>query len=331
MQNSEKLWIQRNRKINSTVFFKLLIESFSRNIGISSLIKEQSNFCVSAIHKFRSKIPFNYFKSLNENIHALSNMKNHIYCIDGSKVHVKSGFKKLGYKSRTNDKLVSRNAKRPICMLSALVGLQTDTIKDFTITKHFNERKCVLEHFNVLNPCDVVIMDRGYYSKELYSNFYEQNIHCIMRLKCDANKFVKEFYKSNFTNQISSLIVNDKIITIRYVKYFIENKKYVLATTMLNTSKEYLKKLYGMRWRVELSFKRLKSYLQLEKNFSILEKNWLQEFEAKVLVDTITRQSQLEHERKKDFCSTIASVNPNPGFKKTIVWISLLFLNNLNK
>jgi hypothetical protein len=43
-------------------------------------------------------------------------------------------------------------------MLSALLGLQTDTIVDYKITKHFNERKSVLEHLKVLKPHDIDII-----------------------------------------------------------------------------------------------------------------------------------------------------------------------------
>ena len=53
----------------------------------------------------------------------------------------KAGFKNHGYKSRTNDIIVKRTAKRPILMLSALVSETSDSIFDFQISKHFNERK----------------------------------------------------------------------------------------------------------------------------------------------------------------------------------------------
>ena len=97
-------------------------------------------------------------------------LKNHIYAIDGSKVPVNYGFKKkYGYLSRTCDKVIRRPAKRPLAMLSALTGIQTDTIINYTITKHFNERKCIEELIHGLTSKDTVILDRGYYSKNVFS------------------------------------------------------------------------------------------------------------------------------------------------------------------
>ena len=102
-------------------------------------------------------------------------------------------------------------------MLSALTGIFSDTIVDYTLTKHFNERACVIPLIKNLKKNDIVILDRGYYSKEIFSTFYNLKIDCIMRVKKDANKTVKKFYNSNKTHLISNILYNEKIIPIRYV------------------------------------------------------------------------------------------------------------------
>ena len=81
-------------------------------------------------------------------------------------------------------------------MLSALTGIHTDTIVNYTITKHFNERKCIEHLIERLSLKDTVILDRGYYSKNIFKLFYKRKVNCIMRLKKDANKTAKIFFKS---------------------------------------------------------------------------------------------------------------------------------------
>lgn len=54
---------------------------------------------------------------------------------------------------------MKRPAKRPIAMLSTLYGINSKTTVNYTVTKHFNERKCVPELIKNLNKNDIVIME----------------------------------------------------------------------------------------------------------------------------------------------------------------------------
>ena len=90
-----------------------------------------------------------------------------------------------------------------------------------------------------------------------------------------------------------------QIIPIRYVKYKIDNSVFIIATTLFNYSINKIKDIYKLRWRVELSFKRLKSYLNIEKIFSRTEEFWKQELQLRILVDTITRNSQITNSKIK--------------------------------
>jgi hypothetical protein len=99
---------------------------------------------------------------------------------------------------------------------------------------------------------------------------------------------------------LSHLQINDTFIPIRYIKYFIDGKKYIMATTLFDSTNEEIKMLYKLRWRVELSFKRLKSHLHIEKIHSISEKNWLQDLQFRILFDTIVRQKQIHHTNQKN-------------------------------
>ena len=182
-----------------------------------------------------------------------------------------------------------------MCMLSVLYGIQTDSIVNYSITKNFNERDAI--HFLIkdLNKNSIVILDRGYYSKDIYNLFVSNQIHCIMRLKKDANKIIKTFYDSNKTSQIINIYYETKFIKMRLIKYKINKIKYIIGTSIMNESLKYIKNLYYKRWNIELAFKRLKSHLNINKIHSRTEKLWLQEMQFRILLDTMLHTIQTKY------------------------------------
>jgi hypothetical protein len=43
-----------------------------------------------------------------------------------------------------------------------------------------NERKCALKHLEILEPNDVVIFDRGYFSYLLLHEFHKKGVHAAL-------------------------------------------------------------------------------------------------------------------------------------------------------
>ena len=289
----DKEWIKRKRKITTRDIFDTLATSASTNSGISTNVKMMGNYSHVGMLKARDRVPIHTFKKLNDRVHEEVLRKNHIYAIDGSKVRMLKGKEKYGYTSRTNNVAVSRPAKKPICMLSALTGIQTDTIVNYTVTKHFNERQCVYDLVKPLQKDDIVLFDRGYYSKELYSFLNNSKLKCVMRIKKTANRDVKKFYSSTKSQLVTFLIQDEKIIKVKYIKKKIGDTTFVMCTNIFDATPEKIMNLYKMRWRVELSFKRLKSHLYINKIKALSEKLWLQEFESRILLDTLARFKQV--------------------------------------
>jgi hypothetical protein len=143
--NIDKEWIKRKRKIGTCDIFNTLSISATTNSGVSTNVNMNNNYSHVGFIKARNKVPVNTFKKINSKLHSELLDKNNIYAVDGSKVKMLQGKTKYGYTTRTNNVDVPRPAKKPICMLSALTGIQTDTIMNYTITKHFNERKAVYD------------------------------------------------------------------------------------------------------------------------------------------------------------------------------------------
>ena len=295
LKDIDKLWIKRKRKIDTLTIFYYLLDSAITNKGLYTFTKINNHFSHVSLIKARKKLPIDIFYNLNFKINQTNPIKNHIYAIDGSKIRVHTGFTKYGYKTRTNDKDVKRKAKRPLAMLSSLHGINSDTTINYCITKHFNERKTIEFLIKDLPKGSIVIMDRGYFSLNVYGTFLSHKINCIMRLKKDANKHVHKFYKSKNNVKIVNFIENNKFLKIKLIKYYIDNNLYIIGTSLINSTLNQLKKYYKMRWRVEISFKRLKSHLNINKIHSRTENLWLQELQFRILIDSISHSTQKQY------------------------------------
>ena len=101
-----------------------------------------------------------------------------------------------------------------------------------------------------------------------------------------------------------AILVEKEFIPIRLIKYNIDGNKYMLATTHINCPLKKIKDMYKLRWRVEISFKRLKSYLNLNKIFSLSENFWKQEMQLRILLDSLIRISQVKIKSKIQQCNT---------------------------
>ena len=116
-----------------------------------------------------------------------------------------------------------------------------------------------------------------------------------MRLKYDANKKVENFYNSNKTNDIIDIICDSNIIKMRLIKYEIDSIKYIIGTSLMNEPLNYIKELYHKRWNIELTFKRLKSHLNINKIHSRTEELWLQEMQFRIVLDSMLYSIQTNH------------------------------------
>lgn len=306
-------WQKRKRKLDTSSIFSNICDSSSTKRGFNHiLIKQEAIYTAQALGAARKKLPEHAFATVNKNMHdVILTDRPKVYAVDGSKIHVHSSFAQEGCKSRTNDKPVSRIAKRPLIMLSSLLDIDTQTCYHSHITQHFNERKSANEHFKVLKKGDTVIFDRGYYSKALLLNACRLGLQVLFRLKRTAFKAANVFWNSNKT--IQNIIVIDETNSerhkIKLVKYFIDGHKYMNLVNFESQIND-IRKLYSKRWKVETSFRRLKTNLNLECAHSMSYKLYRQEVEARILLDSIVHQ----------VCK-IVSINKN---KCTITYFTIL-------
>ena len=294
IRKADESWIQRKRSITTLDILNISQKSSINRRGIRHIIfDEDKKISAAAICKAKQKLPPRLFKTLNyELVNENSSNTQNVFAIDGSKVHVPPSFKTIyDIKSRTNDKIVPRPAKRPIMMLSSVLNVNTKVCANFSLTKHFNERKSAkFLVSSVGKEGDVFIFDRGYYSRDLLQHILEERKHVLFRLKTNASSDVKRFFHSKKSEQ--KILINGQ--TLRLVKYMIDGLRYVCLTSLLNESKNEIKTLYSKRWKVEEHFKRLKSHLNIEhivaRKLDILK----QELEMRVLIDSLAQLLRYE-------------------------------------
>ena len=115
----DKEWMQRQRLPNTRKIFGYITEAAISKKGIDHIIlQDNAALSPAALCRARQKLPIDAFYYINETIIHNNAQLSRVFAVDGSKVHVPASFKSYGYKSRTNDKPVSRKAKHPFSRIS---------------------------------------------------------------------------------------------------------------------------------------------------------------------------------------------------------------------
>jgi hypothetical protein len=288
LQKFDSQWIKRRRVINTQLLLAAISSSSYNRHGIAHAALD-IGIHPSAICRAQQKLPPHAFKNINYQFLSGcddQNSERRIFALDGSKFYVPQSFTQHGYRTRTNNRPVRRCAKRPLAMLSSLIDVHTRRVYAYTITKHFNERKAVTDLLGRLHPGDTVICDRGYFSHSLYDLFSQRHINVLFRLKSDAFKAAKVFFQSKHTHTTINLISNTgQFMPIHLRKYKIGTSTYMFG---FSPSLDKVDELYRKRWEVELSFRRLKSNLNLNYTFALSPRIWEQHVEARILLDTVS-------------------------------------------
>jgi len=97
-------------------------------------------------------------------------------------VPVPPSLRAAGFRSRSRASL----GQRPLGLLSALVDVESRRLHDYRWGPHFNERAHALELFPSLRAGDTVVMDRGYFSRELLRAAHRLGVRVLLRLRSNA-------------------------------------------------------------------------------------------------------------------------------------------------
>ena len=156
-----------------------------------------------------------------------------------------------------------------------------------------------------------MIFDRGYFSLAMLNAANEKGLRTVFRVRSNACRSVKFFYNQSATFRKVMMIRDGDLTPMWLYKYYIDGVKYVCATNF-ESSVKCVQSLYKLRWRVESSFKRLKSVLNLEKSHSRTAVGFAQEVEARILFDTVCVNQCDEpasgYLKSVDMCNTVCKV-----------------------
>jgi Transposase DDE domain len=149
-----------------------------------------------------------------------------------------------------------------------------------------DDRTLAFKHLSQLSSQDLVVMDRGYPSRDWMAALQQQQIPFCARITITQWRAVKQFILSGKSDQVHDMGTPKQSLNLRLLKYCLPNgATLVLITNILSqtlTPADF-SQLYRHRWRIEEAFKHIKSRLQVENWSSILPLATEQDFYATLI------------------------------------------------
>lgn len=213
----------------------------------------------TALKNKRNAICYIHFKKVSHTLLDFIYQENNnprIIGVDGIYIPLSIKLEKFGLQTSTRNTYC-------IGLVSSLYDIDKKMLINYNLFKKHDERKSLIDQMEYLKPNDILIMDRGYYSKELLFLLNEKEIQVIFRMKSNS-LMVKDLVKKNQSSMMTSVTVNDTKIRFRIITYKINDIDYFLGTTILNHRISYFKKIYWKRWCTETNFRESKFLLSLD-------------------------------------------------------------------
>ncbi len=264
-----------------------------------------SSFCEA-----RRKLDEGMFKAVNRKIldayastAAQDTWLGHrLFAVDGSKLNLPRELLACGYKLPTD------TAHYPQGLLSGLYHLKSHLPWDFDLVAHGNERVCATQHLKVLEPNDVVVYDRGYFSYRLLHQHCTTGIHAIFRLQDSGFKEIQAFFASPDTDRTVTLFPSARLqrdlrktapalnpipLTLRLLKYERAGTFFCLGTTLVDPQHRYplheFMAVYHARWGIEELYKVSKRIFMIEDFHARTERGVKQELFAHFVLITMNQ------------------------------------------
>ena len=263
-----------------------------------------SSFCAA-----RKKLDESIFKRLNQRIieaygptaDRYAWFGHRLFAVDGSRLNLPRSLTTYGYTPPSD------NVYAPQGLLSCLYQVRSQLPFDFNLAPHRDERLCAEQHLQVLEPGDVVVYDRGYFSCLLLHRHSAAGIHAVFRLQLNREKVIRAFFASAETDTVVDIVASDttrhdietrhpelNIVPrqLRLVKYDIAGQTFCLGTTLLDCDRyplNALKDVYHSRWGVEELYKISKQLFGIEEFHARTERGVKQEIFAHFVLITMNR------------------------------------------
>lgn len=255
-------------------------EDFSiRKITKGGFSQSRKNLSPEAFLELNDIISNDFYKEVD----YLGYYGHRLLAVDGSFLNLpdhESIREEFGTRGMGRGRL--REKKQSMCLLSMLydpvnyltLDVQTDQMDG-------SELQLLLKHLSKVEKGDILLLDRGYPSRYLFSILQSKGSHFIVRMKPNWVP-VKKFSKSPKNDITITMEVPDgdfdqyrqqfplmrKAIKCRMIKVLAENgEQQVLCTSLLDKAKyklDELGEIYRIRWGIEEGFKLYKARVQIE-------------------------------------------------------------------
>ena len=312
----DRHWQRRQRSLNTllVVLFVFRLVFAKNRQGYGATLAELWDQCrrqgvplpqpspvsPSAMCAARAKVHENLFRALHAELLRRAGetamgprWKGHrLFAVDGTKLNLPRPLVAAGYRTPSD------NAYYPQGLLSCLYRLRSRIPVDFDLVAHADERKAALSHLDALADNDVVVYDRGYFSRALLCAHIARGLHPVFRLQANANGAAAAFVKSDDADRVVEISTGAGReggrgkTPLRLVKYEIAGSAYVLGTTLLDR-RMYpvadLSDLYHERWGVEELYKVSKQLIDIEDFHGRSERGVRQELFAHFVLIALTR------------------------------------------
>ena len=255
-------------------------EAFSiRKITKGGFSQSRKNLSPEAFLELNDVICNDFYKEVN----YLGYHGRRLVAVDGTFLNLpnhKTIQEEFGSRDMGRGKL--KNVNKSMCLLSMLYDpVNYMTLDVQTGPTDGSELELLLKHLSKVQKGDILLLDRGYPARYLFSVLQSKGIDFVVRMKPNWVP-VKEFVKSRKQDVEVILEVPDgdyerykqqfpsmkKKIKCRMVKVLADNGELqILCTSLLDTAKYKLKEIeevYRIRWGIEEGHKMYKARVQVE-------------------------------------------------------------------
>ena len=253
IQKINDKYIKRNSKISfKDVIYGLSLKSLN-NYSYDKVVYELNKSRVSKFSKsgFINKsnyIDYKTIENINNNLlnYVYNDSKRRILSVDGSNLRNLKIFKKHDFRFSSNTENYT------LSVIGGLYDVDKNIPINYTHSNILDERKIFKSQLKYIKKNDILLFDRGYYSKELNDILDNMNVFYIFRLKSTYNTV-----KHMINNNLKECIFNN---TFKYkiINYKIYEEEYYVLTNLLEKDNEEIKELYKKRWNIEVHYKELK-------------------------------------------------------------------------
>ena len=296
-----RLVLSRGDKGYATVLAELWDQC--RKLGIA--LPQREPVAASSICKARAKVHEDLFLDLHREIlrHDCTDRRwkgHRTFAVDGTKMNLPRSLVEAGYR------LPTPVAHYPQGLVSCLYRLDTGTPVAFSLSANANERAAALAHLDAVEPGDIVVFDRGYFSFVLLYALVWRGAHPVFRLPRSSG--FDDFIDGDLDDAMVSAVPKDQHsrarlraafpgrridpVDLRLVRYTHRDSECVLATTLADTSKytlDDLSDLYHGRWGIEELFRISKTVIAVDEFHSRTERGIRQELYAHFNLIAMTR------------------------------------------